>query len=728
MQEILRALADGARLLRAEAGRAVGAIMDGEATPAQIAAFLAAVRVRGETPDEIAGAAEAMRARAVRVRHSLPLVADTCGTGGDGRGTANISTMAALAVAAAGVPVAKHGNRAASSRCGSADVLEALGVRVERPREQVERALREYGFAFLYAPAFHPALRHAGPVRRELGFRTLFNLVGPLANPAGANVQMVGVPKPRLLDPVARALARFGVRGAVVHSAGMDELTPCGTTEARIVRGGRVVEARWTPATFGMRRARRRACGGIAAGEHGDRDGCSARAGRCGRGRRGDDGGGSAGAGGEGARVEGGRGAGAGGVEGRIGDAGSGARPMRRGRFGPWGGRYVPETLMANLEELERAYRQARRDPSFWREFRRWLREYAGRPTPLTFCPRWSARVGRARIYLKREDLLHTGAHKINNCIGQVLLARRLGKRRIIAETGAGQHGVATATVCARFGLECVVYMGAQDVRRQALNVYRMRLLGATVVPVESGTQTLKDAINEAIRDWVTNVRTTHYVIGSVVGPHPYPAMVRDFQSVIGREIRRQVRAAEGRLPDVVIACVGGGSNAMGAFHAFLRERSVRLIGVEAAGAGLGRGPHAASLARGRPGVLHGFRSYVLQDGDGQIAPAQSVAPGLDYAAVGPEHACLRDRGRVEYVTATDAQAVAAFRRLCREEGILPALEPAHALAHAEKLARRARRGTVLVVNLSGRGDKDVDIVRGWTDAEEGRPASPVHE
>jgi tryptophan synthase beta chain len=378
------------------------------------------------------------------------------------------------------------------------------------------------------------------------------------------------------------------------------------------------------------------------------------------------------------------------------------------GHFGPFGGRYVPDTLMAALEELEAAYASARRSRAFREEFEHTTRTYGGRPTPLFLAERWSRRIGRPRIYLKREDLNHTGSHKLNNCVGQILLARRLRKKRIIAETGAGQHGVATATVCALFGLECVVYMGAEDVKRQALNVYRMELLGARVVPVAAGTATLKDAINEAIRDWVTNVDTTHYVIGSVVGPHPYPAMVRDFQCVIGREVRRQL----GRAPDAIVACVGGGSNSIGIFHPFLKDRRTRLWGVEAAGHGIGSGRHSASLARGRPGVLHGAATYLLQDPDGQVSPAHSIAAGLDYPAVGPEHAWLKDKGRVTYVTVDDAASVKAFRQLSQEEGIIPALESAHAVAFAEKLARRMRRGSVLVVNISGRGDKDVGIIR----------------
>ena len=378
------------------------------------------------------------------------------------------------------------------------------------------------------------------------------------------------------------------------------------------------------------------------------------------------------------------------------------------GRFGAYGGRYVPETLVSALEELEAAYQAASRDAEFQDEFERLLHHYAGRPTPLSYAARLTAKLGGARIYLKREDLLHTGAHKINNCIGQGLLARRMGKRRIIAETGAGQHGVATATVCARFNLECVVYMGAEDVQRQRLNVYRMQLLGATVVPVESGTRTLKDATNEALRDWVTNVPTTHYIIGSVVGPDPYPRMVRDFQSVIGREARAQVLERCGRLPHTVVACVGGGSNAMGIFSGFLEDREVKLVGVEAAGKGIASGQHSATLAAGTPGVLHGSLSYLLQDADGQVAPAHSVSAGLDYPGVGPEHSHLRDTGRVQYDTATDGEALDAFQLLCRLEGIIPALEPAHALAWVKRSAGRWSPGEPVVVCLSGRGDKDV--------------------
>ncbi|MBA3318097.1 MAG: tryptophan synthase subunit beta [Gemmatimonadales bacterium] len=376
------------------------------------------------------------------------------------------------------------------------------------------------------------------------------------------------------------------------------------------------------------------------------------------------------------------------------------------GRFGPYGGRYVPETLVAALEDLAALYDAARADPAFWAELDALLAEFVGRPSPVSLAPRFSEMVA-APVLLKREDLNHTGAHKINNTVGQALLARRMGKRRIIAETGAGQHGVATATVCARFGLECVVYMGAEDVARQALNVYRMRLLGATVIPVESGTRTLKDATNEALRDWVTSVPTTHYIIGSVVGPDPYPRMVRDFQSVIGREAREQLLERFGRLPRTVVACVGGGSNAMGIFSAFL-EDDVELVGVEAAGHGLGTGHHSATLTAGSPGVLHGSLSYLLQDADGQIAPAHSVSAGLDYPGVGPEHSWLRDSGRVRYESATDAEALDAFRSLCRLEGIIPALETAHALAWVLRSGGHWAADEPVLVCLSGRGDKDV--------------------
>ena len=377
------------------------------------------------------------------------------------------------------------------------------------------------------------------------------------------------------------------------------------------------------------------------------------------------------------------------------------------GRFGPYGGRYVPETLIAALDELTALYDATRSDPSFSSELERLLTEFVGRPSQLTEAPRLSEAV-QALVLLKREDLNHTGAHKINNTIGQALLARRMGKRRVIAETGAGQHGVATATVCARFGLDCVVYMGAEDVERQRLNVYRMQLLGATVVQVESGTRTLKDATNEALRDWVTNVPTTHYIIGSVVGPDPFPRMVRDFQSVIGREARDQMLARYGSLPHTVVACVGGGSNAMGIFSGFLDDAAVRLVGVEAAGSGLATGHHSATLSAGTPGVLHGSLSYLLQDPDGQVLPAHSISAGLDYPGVGPEHSYLRDTGRVSYETATDAEALDAFQALCRLEGIIPALETAHALAWVQRSAGSFPPGAKVLVCLSGRGDKDV--------------------
>jgi tryptophan synthase beta chain len=377
------------------------------------------------------------------------------------------------------------------------------------------------------------------------------------------------------------------------------------------------------------------------------------------------------------------------------------------GRFGPYGGRYVPETLVAALEELAETYDAVRAEPAFRAEVDGMLREYVGRPTPLSDAPGFSAEAG-ARVLLKREDLNHTGAHKINNTVGQALLAVRMGKRRIIAETGAGQHGVATATVCARFGLECVVYMGAEDIARQRLNVYRMELLGATVVPVSSGTQTLKDATNEALRDWVTNVPTTHYIIGSVVGPDPYPRMVRDFQSVIGREARAQVLDRCGRLPDTVVACVGGGSNAMGIFAGFLDDAGVELVGVEAAGEGIGTGRHSATLGAGRPGVLHGSLSYLLQDEDGQIAPAHSISAGLDYPGVGPEHSWLRDTGRVRYHAVTDRDALEAFQAVCRTEGIIPALETAHAFAWVRAQRGRWPADAPVLICLSGRGDKDV--------------------
>ncbi|MCM8794787.1 MAG: tryptophan synthase subunit beta [Candidatus Omnitrophica bacterium] len=386
------------------------------------------------------------------------------------------------------------------------------------------------------------------------------------------------------------------------------------------------------------------------------------------------------------------------------------ALPDKHGRFGPFGGQFVPETLMAALSELEAAYAAARRDARFQAHLREVLRQYAGRPTPLYEAKRLSGCLGGGiRVFLKREDLLHTGAHKINNTLGQGLLALKMGKPRLIAETGAGQHGVATATVAALLGLSCDVYMGQTDIARQRLNVFRMQLLGARVIPVSSGSKTLKDACNEAIRDWVTNVRTTHYIIGSVVGPHPYPMMVRDFQSVIGRETRSQIRRITGRLPDAAIACVGGGSNAIGMFHPFVRDRSVRLIGVEAAGKGLSSGSHSATLNKGTVGVLHGAKSFLLQDRHGQVADAHSVAPGLDYPGVGPEHAFYKQTGRAEYVSVTDSQALAGFQLLARTEGILPALEPSHAVAYLAQSVSRFKRGSIVVLCLSGRGDKDVE-------------------
>jgi tryptophan synthase beta chain len=385
--------------------------------------------------------------------------------------------------------------------------------------------------------------------------------------------------------------------------------------------------------------------------------------------------------------------------------------PDERGHFGPYGGVFVAETLIGALDELKDQYARVRDDPQFLAEFAHELKHYVGRPSPVYHAQRWSEQLGGAQIWLKREDLNHTGAHKINNCIGQALLARRLGKRRVIAETGAGQHGVATATVAARLGMECVVYMGSEDVRRQAQNVYRMNLLGATVVPVESGSKTLKDALNEAMRDWVTNVDSTFYIIGTVAGPHPYPMLVRDFQSVIGRECVVQMPEAAGRQPDVVIACVGGGSNAMGIFHAYVGDDAVELVGVEAAGDGIATGRHAASLGAGRPGVLHGNRTYLLQDADGQIIETHSISAGLDYPGVGPEHAWLKDSQRARYVSITDDEAVAAFHACCRIEGIIPALESAHALAYAAKLAPGLPRDRILLVNLSGRGDKDMATI-----------------
>ena len=387
------------------------------------------------------------------------------------------------------------------------------------------------------------------------------------------------------------------------------------------------------------------------------------------------------------------------------------AGPDERGHFGIHGGRYVAETLMPLILEVEKAYRAAQADPAFADEFAHWLKHYVGRPNPLYFAGRLTEAFGGAKVFLKREDLNHTGAHKINNCIGQILLAQRMGKKRIIAETGAGQHGVATATVCALFGMDCVIYMGCTDIERQAPNVYRMKLLGAEVRPVTAGAGTLKDAMNDALRDWVSNVDSTYYLIGTVAGPHPYPAMVRDFQSVIGREVREQMLAQEGRLPDSLVACIGGGSNAMGLFHPFLDEPSVKIVGVEAAGYGLDTGKHAASLTGGRPGVLHGNRTYLLQDDDGQITEAHSISAGLDYPGIGPEHSWLHDSGRVQYVSVTDDEAVAAFQQCTRLEGIIPALESSHALAHVAKIAGSLPKDHLMVVNLSGRGDKDVSTI-----------------
>ena len=382
--------------------------------------------------------------------------------------------------------------------------------------------------------------------------------------------------------------------------------------------------------------------------------------------------------------------------------------PDRRGHFGPYGGRYVAETLMPALTELERGYAKVRREPAFRKELRYYLSEYVGRETPLYFAERLTEKLGGAKIYLKREDLCHTGAHKINNTMGQILLARHMGKRRIIAETGAGQHGVATATVAARFGLECEVFMGKEDVQRQSLNVFRMKLLGAKVRVVTSGSQTLKDAMNEALRDWVTNVRTTYYLIGSVAGPHPYPMMVRDFQSVIGREARQQILKKEGRLPDYLVACVGGGSNCMGLFFPFVRDRKVKMLGVEAGGLGLGTDKHSATIQRGAVGVLHGSKSYVLQDDKGQITETHSVAAGLDYPGVGPELSYLRDCGRVQFDSATDKDAIDSMQFLAEVEGIIPALESAHAIAVVRRLAPRLSKRQIIIVNLSGRGDKDM--------------------
>ena len=387
------------------------------------------------------------------------------------------------------------------------------------------------------------------------------------------------------------------------------------------------------------------------------------------------------------------------------------AGPDDEGHFGIYGGRYVAETLMPLILDLNTAYAEIQEDPGFQAEMDDWLTHYVGRPSPLYFAGRLTEHLGGAKIYFKRDELNHTGAHKINNCIGQILVAQRMGKKRIIAETGAGQHGVATATVCARFGLPCTVYMGAVDIERQQPNVFRMKLLGAEVVPVESGSRTLKDAMNEALRDWVTNVESTYYLIGTVAGPHPYPAMVRDFQSIIGREPKRQMNEAEGRLPDSLVACIGGGSNAIGLFHPFLDDEGVRIIGVEAAGHGVDSGQHAASLTAGSPGVLHGNRTYLLQDEDGQIQEAHSISAGLDYPGIGPEHSWLKDEGRVEYVSVTDSEALEAFQLCSRIEGIIPALEPAHALAHVMKVAPDLPKDHILVMNMCGRGDKDIFTV-----------------
>ncbi len=398
--------------------------------------------------------------------------------------------------------------------------------------------------------------------------------------------------------------------------------------------------------------------------------------------------------------------------------------PDENGHFGIFGGRFVPETLMHALDQLIAAYDTARKDTGFQAEMNALLHDYVGRPTPLYFASRLTEQLGGARIYLKREDIAHTGAHKINNAIGQGLLAKRMGKKRIIAETGAGQHGVATATVCAMLGQECAVYMGEEDMRRQALNVFRMRLLGAEVRAVSSGSKTLKDAINECIRDWVTNVDTTHYLIGSVVGPHPYPMMVRDFQAVIGHEAREQILSSIGKLPDYVVACVGGGSNAIGLFHAFLHDTNVKLVGVEAGGLGLSTGKHAATLNAGHVGVLHGSKSYVLQDENGQIIETHSISAGLDYPGVGPEHSYLRDIERVTYESSLDSEALEAFHLLCHTEGILPALEPAHAIAYVARLAPSLKKEDIVLVGLSGRGDKDINTVAGAMGADLFRPAS----
>ncbi|WP_147693615.1 tryptophan synthase subunit beta [Vogesella mureinivorans] len=387
--------------------------------------------------------------------------------------------------------------------------------------------------------------------------------------------------------------------------------------------------------------------------------------------------------------------------------------PDARGRFGAYGGVYVAETLMAALDELNAEYARAKADPAFWQEYHHELKHFVGRPSPIYHAKRWSEQLGGAQIYFKREDLNHTGAHKVNNTIGQALLARRMGKKRVIAETGAGQHGVASATVAARYGMECVVYMGSEDVKRQAPNVFRMKLLGATVVPVESGSKTLKDALNEAMRDWVTNIDSTFYILGTAAGPHPYPMLVRDFQRIIGIEAKEQMQDMLGRQPDMVVACVGGGSNAIGIFHPYVDVDGVRLVGVEAGGDGVDTGRHAAPLSAGKPGVLHGFRSYLMQDEDGQIIETHSVSAGLDYPGVGPEHSLLKDIGRAEYVAINDDEALKAFEDCCHLEGIIPALESSHALAHAAKVAPTMGKDQIILVNLSGRGDKDINTVAG---------------
>lgn len=387
--------------------------------------------------------------------------------------------------------------------------------------------------------------------------------------------------------------------------------------------------------------------------------------------------------------------------------------PDARGRFGAYGGVYVAETLMAALDELNAEYARAKADPAFWQEYHHELKHFVGRPSPIYHAKRWSEQLGGAQIYFKREDLNHTGAHKVNNTIGQALLARRMGKKRVIAETGAGQHGVASATVAARYGMECVVYMGSEDVKRQAPNVFRMKLLGATVVPVESGSKTLKDALNEAMRDWVTNIDSTFYILGTAAGPHPYPMLVRDFQRIIGIEAKEQMQEMVGRQPDMVVACVGGGSNAIGIFHPYVDVDGVRLVGVEAGGDGVETGRHAAPLSAGKPGVLHGFRSYLMQDDDGQIIETHSVSAGLDYPGVGPEHSLLKDIGRAEYVAINDDEALRAFEDCCHLEGIIPALESSHALAHAAKVAPTMGKDQIILVNLSGRGDKDINTVAG---------------